>query len=170
MNRKLRLCLESVLIALCGVAAWILPGGSAQVILEIQKVLIGFAGLVVTIFGIWIAVIFPVLSGLLANGKVKREVTQLARYDALVRSLYRSCFTLTACFFVFLVLSFIPVVSPWVARFSAMFSWLAFVSVAWALWSAIWSGEGAVVGGVNESLRKGVVRRFRAMGKSIQTK
>lgn len=170
MNRKYRICLEVILIVLCGMAAWFLPSGSEQTVLEIQKALIGFAGLVVTIFGIWIAVIFPVLSGLLADGKVKREVTQLVRYDALVRSLYRSCFTLTACFFVFLVLSFISDFSPWVARFSALFSWLAFVSTAWALWSAIWSGEGAVVGGINESVRKGVVRRFRAMGKSVNKK
>ena len=169
MNRILRYCLELALITLCGVAAWLLPSGSAEVILEIQKALIGFAGLVVTIFGIWIAVIFPVLSGLLSDGKVKREVIQLARYDALVRSLYRSCFTLTACFFVFLILSFVSVFSPQVAKLSAMFSWLAFVSTAWALWSAIWSGEGAVVDGVNESLRKGVVRRFRAMGKVIRS-
>jgi len=170
MSSKSRLALEFILIGVCVAAAWLSAGTTVSALLEIQKALIGFAGLVVTIFGIWIAVIFPVLAGLLEDGKTRKEVTQLARYDVLVRALYRSCFSLTASFFVFLVLSFCSISSPWVARAAALFSWLAFVATAWALWSAVWNGEGAVVGGINDSIRAGLVRRFRGLGRYVHTR
>lgn len=170
MNSAVRLGLEISLILLSAAAAWFSASATAESLVEIQKALIGFAGLVVTIFGIWIAVIFPVLSGLLANGKARREVTQLARYDVLVRALYRSCFSLTASFFVFLVLSLCPVYSSWVARSSAFFSCLTFVATAWALWSAVWSGEMGVVGGINNSLRAGMIHRFRVMGRYVRAR
>lgn len=165
MNNALRVSIEVLLIM--GAAAISLLGSpvEAHVLLEIQKALIGFAGLVVTIFGIWIAVIFPVLSGLLADGTARQEVSQLTRYDVLVRALYRACFSLTASFLVFLVLSFQSGGSAFLFRSAAFFSWLAFASTAWALWAAIWNGEGAVVSGVDESLRKGVVKRFRSLGR-----
>lgn len=138
---------------------------SVDILLEVQKALIGFAGVVVTIFGIWIAIIFPVLSGLLSKGQARADVPQLAKYDVLVESLYRACFSLTASFFVFLMLSFYSNDSTWLARAAAFFSWLAFVATASALWSAILGGEGAVVEGINDSLRRGVVRRVRSLGR-----
>jgi len=112
------------------VAAFFAGNVPLSVLLEVQKALIGFAGLVVTIFGIWIAVIFPVLSSLLISGKVKQEVSQLARYDVLVCALYKSCFSLTAAFFVFLVLSFLSDESMWVSVTSVFFSWLVFSATA----------------------------------------
>lgn len=168
MNRTLRIAIESALIAAAGIIS--LFGGEVEgsILLEIQKALIGFAGLVVTIFGIWIAVIFPVLSGLLVNGKAKQEVSQLARYDVLVQALYRACFCLTASFFVFLVLSFCSDYSDFLIRAASFFSWLVFVATAWALWSAVWNGEGAVVGGIDDSLRRGLVRRIRSLGRVVK--
>lgn len=163
--------ISEVLIVFVAASISAFSGGvSSQVLLEVQKALIGFAGLVVTIFGIWIAVIFPVLSGLLADGKAKQEVSELTRYDTLVRALYRACFALTACFLVFLVLSFSSYFDVWVARSSVFFSWLAFSSTAWALWSAVWNGESAVVGGVNVSVRKGLIRRVRSLGRTVPPK
>lgn len=170
MNKFTRLGLEICLILLSAVAAWFSASTSVASLVEIQKALIGFAGLVVTIFGIWIAVIFPVLSGLLADGKARREVTQLARYDVLVKALYRSCFSLTVSFFVFLLLSLSPVYSPWVARSGAFFSCLTFIATAWALWSAVWNGEVSVVDGINDSLRTGMIHRFRAMGRYVRAR
>lgn len=170
MNSKARLGLEAFLIALCGLTAWFAPNAQADALIAIQKALIGFAGLVVTIFGIWIAVIFPVLSSLLSSGKTKHDVAQVARYDVLIRALYRACFTLTAAFFVFLILSFCHDYSLWVAKAGAFFSWLAFIATAWALWSAVCNGEGAVAGGINDSLRVGVARRFRTMGRFVGRK
>lgn len=170
MSSRTTRLVEIALIALVAVVGWFSGGVSAQNLLEVQKALIGFAGLVVTIFGIWIAVIFPVLSGLLADGKAKQEVSELARYDTLVRALYRACFSLTACFLVFLILSFCAEISPCVARLSVFFSWLTFSATAWALWSAVWNGEGAVVGGVDASVKKGLVRRVRGLGRTAKAK
>lgn len=161
--------LNYFLIFIFAGASWFSDAVSAQVLLEVQKALIGFAGLVVTIFGIWIAVIFPVISGLLVDGKAKKEVSQLARYDTLVRALYRACFSLTACFFVFLVLSFSSNFTPWVARASSFFSWLTFLATTSALWSAVWNGEDAVVSGVDASVRTGLVRRIRSLGRTSKS-
>lgn len=168
MNSWKRSIIEVLMGVLSAMAAFFSSGVPLSVLLEVQKALIGFAGLVVTIFGIWIAVIFPVLSSLLVDGKAKQEVSQLARYDVLVRALYKSCFSLTATFFVFLVLSFFPSELKWVSINAIFFSWLVFFSTVLALWSAIWNGEGAVLGGINESIRSGMIRRLRAMGRSVK--
>lgn len=168
MNKRNVLPIEAALIVMAATASLFADAVNNTMLLEIQKALIGFAGLVVTIFGIWIAVIFPVLSGLLVDGKARREVSQLARYDTLVQALYRACFSLTASFFIFMVLSFCSEYSILLTRCVSFFSWLVFMATAWALWSAIWNGEGAVVGGINDSLKKGVVRRIRSLGKVVK--
>ncbi|MFA6985225.1 MAG: hypothetical protein WC213_03355 [Arenimonas sp.] len=135
-------------------------------ILAVQTALVAFAGLVVTIFGIWIAVIFPAIAQVLTSGVPKGKVPELARYDVLVRALYRSCFSLCSCFFVFLVLSFYSTDGDWLVVFSVFFSWLAFWSIVLALWSAVWTGESAVVNSVNESMRSGLMKRLRSLGRS----
>lgn len=168
MNSRYSRGIEILLIAIVALGSWFCHSVRSLVVLDVLKALIGFAGLVVTIFGIWIAVIFPVLSGLLADGKARQEVSQLARYDVLVRALYRACFALTVSFFVFLILSFHSGWSLWLARVTVFFSWLVFFATAWALWSAIWNGESAVSTGVNGSVRIGLVRRMRGMGRAAR--
>jgi hypothetical protein len=169
MNKKVRIGSEVLLVVVAAIISLCAEPVKGQSLLEVQKALIGFAGLVVTIFGIWIAVIFPVLSGLLVDGKAKQEVSQLVRYDVLVQALYRACFCLTASFFVFLILSFCSTYSDSLVRAASFFSWLVFVATAWALWSAVWNGEGAVVGGIDDSLKKGVVKRFRSLGRTAKS-
>lgn len=163
-NRALR-ALDLALVVIAGTAAWYAAGATSAVLIQVQIALIGFAGIVVTIFGIWIAVIFPVLSGLLVDGKARQEVSQLARYDVLVRALYRACFSLTASIFVFLTLSFSVTYNEWVARAGVYFSWLVFIATSSALWSAVWNGEGGVVSGINQSMKLGMLKRIRSLGR-----
>jgi hypothetical protein len=169
MKNRVRAVLE-VLVGVTALAASAVGDAvSLTILLEVQKALASFAGLVVTIFGIWIAVIFPGMTASLSSGAPAGELPQVGRYRSLVHALYRSCFALCACFVVFLLLSFYGGQGEVLARSVVCFSWLTFCSIALALWTAVFGGEMAVVDGVNGAMRGGLVRRVRSLGRRKRT-
>lgn len=120
-----------------------------------------FAGLVVTVFGIWIAIVFPRMLGGLASGATVEQVPERAKYRSMVRALYRSCFSLCSIVFVTIVLSLYEMGNSWLSRFVSVFCCLCFFSVVASLWGALAEGERAVVVQINSSLVDGVKKRIR---------
>lgn len=166
MGKYLSFAVDFFLVAAVAAAALLTSPPEMTIVMEVLKVLIGLAGVVVTIFGIWVAVIFPAAVGKISSGVSRDKVPQLVKYDSLVVSLYRACFSLSACFFVFLLLSFFGSSGSWVRRFSVFFCWLGFISVVAALWSSLWSGESAVVLKINDAIKSGFLKRSRSRGRS----
>jgi hypothetical protein len=156
---------ECVATAVSVMAGCVVPAISVDRMAAVSTALAAFAGVVVTVFGIWVAIIFPKMLAGLESGVKSEGVPERARYRALIESLYRSCFVLCAASLVFLLVSFFGNDSRlFVASFST-FCWLSFSSISSALWVAVMSGEGAVVKGINDGIAAGVRRRVRGMGK-----
>lgn len=146
-------------------ASFMSSGFEYGVLLEVLKALIGFSGVVVTIFGIWIAIIFPSFTSELAGGTSLADSSRADRYNSLISSLYRSCFSLTASFFVFLVASLHGQGSDFYSKSLVLFSFLVFFSIACALWSSVLNGEVEVVGQINDGILDGFKKRFSSRGK-----
>lgn len=156
-----------LLAALGGGLASTVPVSS---LVSIATALVALASVVVTVFGIWIAVIFPKMLQDLESGRDPKEVPERRRYMSLVAALYKSCFVLCSGFFVFLLLSFYGDQNRLLVGFVAFFSWLAFFSVVQSLWVAVINGEFAVGDGINQKIRKGLLKRVRAGGRVAKKK
>ncbi|MFC5441660.1 hypothetical protein [Rhodanobacter ginsenosidimutans] len=124
-------------------------------------VIISVEGVVVTIFGIWIAIIFPRLFGVIQDGEDFRHVRDNDRYNALVESLYRSCFVLCAACFVFFLVSFFDQYASFF--FPSVFCFCAYslFSLYESLWTSVWMGEAASVERLNDARTSGALRRRR---------
>jgi hypothetical protein len=138
---------------------------SSGILIAVSTGLAAFSGVVVTVFGIWVAVIFPRLLTGLESGAKAADLPDRSRYDALIKSLYRSCFVLCASFFVLLLTAFADVRSSFLYIAFAFFAWLCFFSIATSLWSSVANGEVAAVVGINDGILKGVVKRVRGKGR-----
>lgn len=152
-----------VLAVLCIGAGIFSSEAKPDVINNLLSALAAFAGVVVTIFGIWVAVIFPTMLQGIEKGHGVSGRASLQKYNLLISSLYASCFTLSATFFVFLLNAFSSVGTSFYRTSIASFVWLAFVSIVIALWKAVASGEWAAGEGINESGWKGLKVRLHAI-------
>ncbi|MEZ5484581.1 MAG: hypothetical protein R3F01_05415 [Lysobacteraceae bacterium] len=127
--------------------------------------LVGLAGVVVTVFGIWVAIIFPrVLSGL-ESGSSMASLPEKSRFDSLISSLYKSCFVMSAAGFVLILVVFYGSDDIYLAMTIVFFCWLSFFSLVSSLWVAVINGEVAAGHGVNVSNRKGTIERTRSLGR-----
>lgn len=139
-----------------------------SVLVAVSTAMVALAGVVVTVFGIWVAIIFPKLVDGLESGSAPNSLPQKERYRSLISSLYRSCFILCVSTFVFLVSSLYGNETEFFRASVANFVWLAFFSIVSSLSAAVISGESAVASGINDSLRVGLIRRLRRAGKHVK--
>lgn len=163
--KKRELALHIVLIAVSAAGGWLAGGSAIAAAVSVATALVALAGVVVTVFGIWIAIIFPKIMQDLGSGRVPKDVPETARYQALVSALYKSCFVLCSGFFVFIVISFYGKQDRNLMVAVAFFSWLSFFSITLSLWAAVTNGELAAGNGITQKLYGGLVKRVRGMGR-----
>lgn len=124
-------------------------------------VIISIEGVVVTIFGIWIAIIFPRLFGVIELGAKAGGVRDNVRYRALIESLYRSCFVLCAACIVFFLVSFFNRYATFFFASIFCFCSYSLLSLFESLWTSVWMGEGASVDRLNDARVSGALHRRR---------
>lgn len=156
--------IELVAAVICLVAGGLASQISVDRMSAIATALAAFAGVVVTVFGIWVAIIFPRLLAGLEAGAKSQEMPERVRYRALIESLYRSCFVLCASSLVFLLISFFGNDTKFFAKAFSAFCWLSFLSISSSLWKAVVSGDGAVAAGMSDGILTGTRRRIRGRG------
>lgn len=137
------------------------PAVAQDKVLSMLAAIAAFAGVVVTVFGIWIAMVFPQLLAGLSSGSSVRDLPERGTYRALVVSLYRSCFVLCAVLFVTIAVTLYGESQDYLVKALAVFGWLSFFSVTAALWGVVAGGERTVVGQINAGILEGVRRRLR---------
>lgn len=166
MERPKRL-IRLVLIGLSVGGGVLAPTVSKSLLIQVATSMVGLAGVVVTVFGIWVAVIFPKMLANVELSEANAGTNDKRRYDVLISSLYRSCFTLCANLFVFIVVSFyVADLSSRFFTFSVVgFLWLSFFSIVESLWSAVTNGELSAVDSLNKSAGIGLLKRLRGRGK-----
>jgi hypothetical protein len=156
------------LAALCVCAGFASSEIKPDVANNLLSALAAFAGVVVTVFGIWVAVIFPAMLQGIQDGRDGSGRASLQKYNLLIKSLYASCFTLSATFFVFLVNAYLFSDTGLYRASIASFVWLSFVSIVISLWRAVVSGEWVAGEGINESNWKGLKARLHALSKRVR--
>lgn len=129
--------------------------------IELVVSLIGAAGVVVTVFGIWLAVIFPRFVASLGSGIEIGKTEDATRYSVLLKSLYRSATVLCSALFILLILTFFYHAS--VATSASIFAFCALccISLFESLFASIANGELAASDAINQGIVMGVVRRRR---------
>lgn len=122
--------------------------------------LIAVEGVVVTIFGIWIAIIFPAYVA--GQGKNDgSEAREGARYRALLKSLYRSCFILCAGCICLLAVTFFVSYADFFSGAIFCFCALSLFSLFESLWTAVWVGDVSAASKLNVARKQGVLHRRR---------
>jgi hypothetical protein len=162
MSKPLLVQVAFVLLAISG--AILCESKDLPAAINVLTALVTIAGVVVTVFGIWIALIFPRLLSGYESGVGPSGLPEVARYNALVAALYRSCFALCASGFVFIIVGLYGVPDVLFLRSIAWFTWLVFFSICESMWSAVVSGEVALTVGINKSKKTGLIRRLRRLG------
>jgi hypothetical protein len=157
---------QLVLVIFALLGGYLASGVESAAVINVVTSLVAVSGVVVTVFGIWIAIIFPRLYEELSSGVHPKASSDNKRYNNLVFSLYRSCFILCTSVFVFLIVSFYPGSGEFYSSAVVVFSWLAFFSIFLALWSSVIIGETSVARGLDSGERKGFIRRFRSQGRN----
>jgi len=147
------------------VGGWFARQTPVPTLVSVCAAMVALAGVVVTVFGIWVAIIFPGLVAGLESGNKDAARLQMKRYDTLISILYRSCFVLVSSIFVLIVCSFYGKSTITLSFFVAMFVWLAFFSITTSLFVAVGNGELAVSSRIDEGSILGMVRRLRRQGK-----
>ena len=104
---------------------------------DVLAVLVAVSGVIVTVFGIWIAVILPRLLDRLDSGEKPSEISDKKRYKALMSSLYRSCFSLCTSTLMLVLVVFHGNGSDLQIRFITVFIWLTVFSLIGSLWVAL---------------------------------
>lgn len=117
------------------------------------------AGVVVTVFGIWIAIIFPRLSQSIEVGADRRNLPENLRYRRLLASLARASVVLIGSLFLVVVLPFSNDSSSLLRFLVAVFGVLCVISLGESLLLAIVDGEGAVSDELQTKARAGFFRR-----------
>lgn len=128
---------------------------------DILVAIIGTAGVVITVFGIWIAIIFPRFVSSLGEGVEASKMDDSRRYKVLLVSLYRSALTLSAALVALLLVSFFPFQTKALAALMLFFSALCCISLFESLFSSVANGESAATDAINQGVVLGVVRRRR---------
>ncbi|QNN78038.1 hypothetical protein IAE60_00910 [Pseudoxanthomonas mexicana] len=147
-------------IALVGAALAHLARGEIKVI-EVLGGLIGAAGVVVTVFGIWIAIIYPRYVTSLESGAKPSNIEDAGRYKVLMTSLFRSAFTLVLSLFLLIVIGVFGVASPLLPAPFFFFSMMALVSIGESLMASIASGDSSAAKSLDEGAMKGARTRRR---------
>jgi len=158
---------QLLLIAMAIVASIFASGTDKPTTIGVLAALVAMSGVVVTVFGIWAAIIFPRLLGNLGSGQKPESVPEQARFDALVSALYSCAFVLCACVFVLILTAFYEQALWLFNPAVACFSWLCFFSVWKSLWRALVHGELAANHGINQSRAAGLLPRLRSRGKVV---
>lgn len=161
-----RLAADAVFVVISLCLSMITDPASVDSLIAVSTGLAAFAGVVVTVFGIWLAVIFPRLMSGLESGVKSEDNPDRDRFNELVKSLYRSCFVLCASFFVLLLISLSGARAGLISLPFSFFAWLCFFSVSSALWSSVANGEVSAVAGINVGILKGVKSRIRGRGRT----
>lgn len=128
---------------------------------DLLVTIVGVGGVVVTVFGIWLAVIFPRFVASLGNGVPLAETADAQRYNVLMRSLYRSAFVLISALGLLVVSTFFPADTPEFRSALCAYSMLSLLALAESLFSSIANGELAATEAINHGVVVGVVRRRR---------
>lgn len=127
------------------------------------------AGVVVTVFGIWVAIIFPRLLATLESGVAPQDAEDASKYRALIGALYSSGFTLCAIMVVTLLLTLYEL-DEYGLMIASTFCWLALFSVSYSFWSSVISGDGAAVEVINRKAGVGLIGRLRHQGRKGKRK
>jgi len=121
------------------------------------------SGVVATIFGIWVAIIYPNFVAALSAGKTLKDTPDSERYRKLIKSLYRSSFVLCSAIFLLSVFSAFSIGKETPISRGSFFAYavLVFISISESLFYAIYNGEKALSGEINKGIFSGVMRRRR---------
>jgi hypothetical protein len=121
------------------------------------------SGVVVTIFGIWVAIIYPNFVAALNGGVPLNSTSESERYKKLIKSLYRSSFVLCSTIFLLSVFSVFPMTKETPFSRGSFFAYaaLVFVSISESLFYAIYNGEKALSIEINKGIFSGVMKRRR---------
>lgn len=133
---------------------------------DLVVALIGASGVVVTVFGIWVAIIFPRFVASLGNGVPAENQNDAHRYKVLIESLYRSAATLSSCIFILIITSFFHANSNEYKIAFCFFALSCSLSLCESLFLSISSGELAASDAINNGIMVGVIRRRRRALKS----
>lgn len=160
--------LQLVFIAFSVIGGMLAPEVSVKVLMSISTSMVGLAGVVVTVFGIWVAIIFPRMLSGIESGSADDASKDKDRYHNLIKSLYRSCLVLCANLFVFITSSIYgsDIKSQFFSSAVVTFLWLSFFSIISSLWGAVFHGELTAVSAINVSEGKGLLKRLRRRGKT----
>ena len=149
-------------IGLSGVAALAASQLNGELkYIEILSSLIGVAGVVITVFGIWVAVIFPRFVQTLSAGEGLGENPDHLRYQAIMGSLYRASFDLCACLVTLILLLTATSMTPTLRAAFVFFAAMCAISLGEALASSIVSGDRSSSDSINAGIRKGMMGRRR---------
>ena len=129
--------------------------------IDLLVAVIGTAGVVVTVFGIWVAVIFPRFVASLGGGVPASKTDDAKRYQVLLKSLYRAALVLVSSLFVLIIVAFLGEDSAALKGSLCAFVMLSFISLSESLFVSIVNGELAASDAINEGIILGVVRRRR---------
>ncbi len=127
----------------------------------IVNAILGASGVVVTVFGIWIAIIFPRFVASLGEGVDLESNPDASRYQTLMKSIYRSAFVLACSLLVLMLISIFWVSSPIGKAFFFAYAALSCVSLGECLFASIVDGELTASDAINNGVFVGVVRRRR---------
>lgn len=121
------------------------------------------SGVIVTIFGIWVAIIYPNFVTALSSGKPLKKTPDSERYARLIKSLYRSSFVLCSAIFLFSIFSSFSIGKETPMSRGAFFAYsaLVFVSISESLFTAIYNGEKSLSIEINKGIFTGFMRRRR---------
>ncbi|AVP99300.1 hypothetical protein C7S18_19945 [Ahniella affigens] len=136
------------------------PVAASSRMTGILVALISLSGVTVTVFGIWVAIIFPKLVSEVESGGKTSGDAERQKYDALIDSLYSACLTMCAGMIVLMVHAFFRNESQWLLRALGIFCWLSLFSMIRSLWISVMSGEVLLANEVNRGLLAGLTRRL----------
>lgn len=121
------------------------------------------SGVVATIFGIWVAIIYPNFVAALSTGKSLKDTPESERYKKLIKSLYRSSFVLCSAVFLLSIFSAFSIEKETPLSRGSFFAYtiLVFISISESLFYAIYNGEKALSGEINKGIFSGLMRRRR---------
>lgn len=152
--RILSVCLSA------GLALLVADSSTPDRIAVAISALLAFSGVVVAVFGVWVAVLFPGIVAGLASGVVKESVPGYQSFGYLIKALYRSAFVLSALVFVTLTVSLSTVQTHEFSLAQSFFFFLCFAALVDCFAQTIGWGERSVVEGLNAGHVEGSANRI----------
>lgn len=107
MNANVQFVVYRILIATAiGVVAYVVAMSNVSIKRsEFLGSIVDASGVIVTIFGIWVAIIYPNFVAALSSGKPINKTPDSERHHRLIKSLYRSSFVLCSAVLLFSIFS-----------------------------------------------------------------